>query len=258
MATHVSTPHTDRRQQVRAGLEAVRRRIGAACADSGRDPDEVVVVVVTKTFPADDLRILAELGVTDVGENRHQEAVAKHAECADLPLTWHFVGAVQTNKAAAVAAYADVVHSVDRVRLVTALGRATEPGGTAAGSTGTGPRPEPLRCLLQVNLDPAGDDTGVIGRRSGADPRDLPALAERVRAQPGLELAGVMGVAPLDADPAPAFDRLAGIGAELRASHPGATMVSAGMSADLETAVRCGATHVRVGSAILGERPRLR
>jgi PLP dependent protein len=244
----MSTPHAERREQVRAGLEAVRGRIAAACDDAGRDPAEVVLVVVTKTFPADDLRILAELGVTDVGENRHQEAAAKHAECADLPLTWHFVGAVQTNKAAAVASYADVVHSVDRTRLVSALARATESSGA---------RRRPLRCLLQVNLDPAGDDAGVIGRRSGADPRDLAALAERVREHPGLELSGVMGVAPLGADPAPAFDRLVHLGAELRATHPGATVVSAGMSGDLETAVRCGATHVRVGSAVLGERPLL-
>ncbi|MDQ4085540.1 MAG: YggS family pyridoxal phosphate-dependent enzyme [Actinomycetota bacterium] len=232
-----------RREQIAAGLAEVRRRIAAACADAGRDESGVHLVVVTKTFPATDVRVLADLGVTDVGENRHQEAAGKHAECADLPLTWHFVGALQTNKAAAVAEYADVVHSVDRSRLVRALARATERTG------------RPLRCLLQVNLDPAGDDTGVIGRRSGTDPGDVPALADEVAGHRSLEVAGVMGVAPVRGDPQEAFSRLAEIAAEVRGRHPGATMVSAGMSGDLEAAVRCGATHVRVGSAVLGERP---
>jgi PLP dependent protein len=234
---------TTRRDQVAAGLAEVRRRIATACAEVGRDASDVHLVVVTKTFPADDVRILADLGVTDVGENRHQEASGKHAECADLPLTWHFVGALQTNKAAAVAEYADVVHSVDRVRLARALARAT-------GRTG-----RPLRCLLQVNLDPTGDDTGVIGRRSGADPGDVLELADEVARHGLLEVAGVMGVAPVGGDPGEAFVRLAQVAADVRARHPGATMVSAGMSGDLEAAVRCGATHVRVGSAVLGERP---
>jgi PLP dependent protein len=232
-----------RREQIAAGLSEVRRRIAAACAEAGRDESGVHLVVVTKTFPADDVRILADLGVTDVGENRHQEAAGKHAECADLPLTWHFVGALQTNKAAAVAEYADVVHSVDRVRLVRALDKATARTG------------RPLRCLLQVNLDPTGDDTGVIGRRSGADPGEALDLADEVARHGLLEVAGVMGVAPFGGDPGEAFARLERVAAEVRARHPGATMVSAGMSGDLEAAVRCGATHVRVGSAVLGERP---
>jgi PLP dependent protein len=234
-----------RREQIAAGLSEVRGRIAAACAEAGRDESGVHLVVVTKTFPADDVRILADLGVTDVGENRHQEAAGKHAECADLPLTWHFVGALQTNKAAAVAEYADVVHSVDRVRLVRALDKATARTG------------RPLRCLLQVNLDPTGDDTGVIGRRSGADPGEALDLADEVARHGLLEVAGVMGVAPVGGDPGEAFARLERVGAEVRARHPGATMVSAGMSGDLEAAVRSGATHVRVGSAVLGERPPL-
>jgi pyridoxal phosphate enzyme (YggS family) len=237
------SPPANRRDEIAAGLAEVRRRIAAACAEAGRDEAAVHLVVVTKTFPADDVRILAELGVTDVGENRHQEAAAKHAACADLPLTWHFVGALQTNKAAAVAEYADVVHSVDRSRLVRALDRAT---------ARTGRR---LRCLLQVNLDPTGDDTGVIGRRSGAAPDEVLALADEVARQDLLEVAGVMGVAPVREDPTDAFSRLAQVSADVQARHPGATMVSAGMSGDLEAAVRCGATHVRVGSAVLGERP---
>ena len=233
-----------RRDEIEAGLAKVRRRIDGACDDAGRDRDDVHLVVVTKTFPADDVRILAELGVRDVGENRHQEAADKHAQCADLPLTWHFVGALQTNKANAVADYADVVHSVDRMRLVRALGKATERTGRE------------LTCLLQVSLD-EGDAHGVIGKRSGADADDITGLADALEAHELLRLGGVMGVAPLDGEPEPAFARLAEIGAALRVDHPGATMVSAGMSGDLEAAVRHGATHVRVGSAVLGERPSL-
>ena len=236
------SPSPDRRDEVEAGLGRVRERISAACADAGRDEAEVHLIVVTKTFPPQDVRILAGLGVTDVGENRHQEAAGKHAQCSDLDLTWHFVGALQTNKAAAVAEYADVVHSVDRPRLVRALGKATEDSGRA------------LRCLLQVSLD-GGDNRGRTGRRSGAAPEQVLRLADEVARHPRLELAGVMAVAPLGQDPAPAFARLADVAASLRAEHPAATMVSAGMSADLEVAIRAGATHVRVGSAVLGERP---
>jgi PLP dependent protein len=233
-----------RRDEIEAGLAKVRRRIDGACDDAGRDPGDVHLVVVTKTFPADDVRILADLGVRDVGENRHQEAADKHAQCADLPLTWHFVGALQTNKANAVADYADVVHSVDRMRLVRALGKATERTG------------RPLTCLLQVSLD-EGDAHGVIGKLSGAEADDITGLADALEGHELLRLGGVMGVAPLDGAPEPAFARLAEIGAALRVEHPGATMVSAGMSGDLEAAVRRGATHVRVGSAVLGERPPL-
>ena len=244
MAAGVSTS-VSRRDQVAAGLSAVHERIARACEAARRDPSEVHLIVVTKTFPAHDVRLLAELGVTDVGENRHQEAVGKHAECADLGLTWHFVGALQTNKAAAVAEYADVVHSVDRARLVRALGAAAERTG------------RPLRCLVQVNLDegeePARGRSG--SRRSGAHPRHVPELADDLAARGLLELAGVMGVAPPGGDTDAAFARLAEVGAAVRSRHPGATMVSAGMSGDLEVAVRHGATHVRVGSAVLGERP---
>lgn len=230
-----------RRDELAANLDVVRRRIGTACAAAGRAADDVRLVVVTKFFPATDVRILADLGVTDVGENRHQEAGTKAAECADLDLTWHFIGALQSNKAAAVGAYASVVESVDRVRLVGPLAK----GAAQAGRD--------LDCLLQVSLDPPGS-----GHRAGAAPADLAALADTVEATPGLLLRGLMAVAPLDSDPYEAFERLAGIHRGLLVDHPGATSLSAGMSADLEHAVRAGATHVRVGSAVLGSRPRFK
>jgi len=227
-----------RRDEVRAGLERVRQRIATACADVGRDPDDVRLVVVTKFFPASDVRILAELGVTDVGENRHQEAEAKVAECADLGLTWHFIGGLQSNKAAAVARYADVVESIDRRKLVAPLSR---------GAHG---RAHPVDVLLQVSLDPPGTEG-----RSGADPGDLAGLAAAVEEAGMLRLRGLMAVAPLGEDPERAFARLAAIRADFVGDHPGATWLSAGMSADLEQGVRAGATHVRVGSAVLGSRP---
>jgi pyridoxal phosphate enzyme (YggS family) len=216
----------------------VHGRIAAACADAGRGPSEVTLTVVTKFFPASDVRLLAELGVTDVGENRHQEAEAKARECADLGLRWHFIGGLQSNKAAAVAAYADVVESVDRAKLLTGL------------SKGAVQRGRELDCLVQVSLDPP-DAEG----RSGALPADVPALADRVRGTEGLRLRGVMAVAPLGEDPAAAFARLADVAADVRRLDPSATWVSAGMSSDLEAAISAGATHVRIGSAVLGSRP---
>lgn len=227
-----------RADEVEASFARVRGRIAAACADAGRDPDEVTLVVVTKFFPASDVRILADLGVGDVGENRHQEAQAKAAECADLGLRWHFIGGLQSNKAAAVASYADVVESLDRRKLVSGLDRGARERGAVAD------------VLLQVSLDPPGREG-----RSGADPADLADLAAAVEAAEGLRLRGLMAVAPLGEDPAAAFDRLAGVRADFVADHPDATWLSAGMSGDLEAAVQRGATHVRVGSAVLGTRP---
>jgi pyridoxal phosphate enzyme (YggS family) len=230
-----------RREELAANLETVRHRIAAACADAGRSPDDVRLVVVTKFFPASDVRLLADLGVTDVGENRHQEAEAKAAECTDLALTWHFIGGLQSNKAAAVAAYSDVVESVDRTKLVAPLAK------------GAHQRPHEVGVLLQVSLDPPDADG-----RSGAEPDQLATLASAVKQAAMLRLRGLMAVAPLGEDPAAAFQRLAGIRQELLADHPDATWLSAGMSADLEHAVRAGATHVRIGSAVLGSRPRFK
>ncbi|WUH96354.1 YggS family pyridoxal phosphate-dependent enzyme [Spirillospora sp. NBC_00431] len=234
--THQEHPAAaDRRAEIAEGIAAVRARIAAACAAAGRDESELTLIAVTKTFPASDVRLLAGLGLTDVGENRDQEARPKAAECAGLPLTWHFVGRLQSNKARAVAGYADVVHSVDRSKLVSALSDAA----VRAGRT--------LRCLVQVSLDEAEG-------RGGASPGDVPRIADEIAAADGLELGGVMAVAPLGADPAPAFARLAQIASDVQGNHPDARIVSAGMSGDLEQAVACGATHLRVGTALLGGR----
>jgi pyridoxal phosphate enzyme (YggS family) len=231
-----------RREELAAGLAAVQVRIERACADSGRSTGEIELVAVTKFFPASDADLLAELGVRHVGENRHQEASEKVAQLRhrDL-LTVHFVGQLQTNKAAAVARYADVVQSVDRLRLVEALQRGAHQAGRRLG------------VLVQVSLD-QGDHEG----RAGSLPEEAPLVADAVAAASDLDLLGVMAVAPLGADPAPAFARLREVADGIRQVHPGAGWISAGMSADLETAIAHGATHLRVGSAILGSRPSLR
>ena len=229
-----------RREEVAANLERVRGRIAEACARAGRSADEVTLTVVTKYFPASDVRLLAELGVRHVGENRHQEAEAKAVECADLDLVWHFVGGLQSNKAAAVAGWAAVVESVDRPKLLRGL------------STGAPGRDRPLDVLVQVNLDP---DAGDGSDRAGAAPDAVPGLARRVADTEGLRLRGVMAIAPMGADPVPSFAKLAEIAWQVRAVDASANWISAGMSNDLEAAVESGATHVRIGSAVLGSRP---
>jgi pyridoxal phosphate enzyme (YggS family) len=229
-----------RRAELAGNLDAVRRRIAGACADAGRSAEEVTLTVVTKFFPASDVRLLAGLGVRHVGENRHQEAEAKAADCADLGLTWHYIGGLQSNKAAAVTGYSDVVESVDRRKLLRGL------------ATGAESRGRDLDVLVQVDL--SEDPEGSSGR-AGCRPGDVPALAEAVLGAEGLRLRGVMAVAPLGVDPAPAFVRLAEVGSAVRSLEPAATWVSAGMSGDLEQAIGSGATHVRIGSAVLGRRP---
>jgi pyridoxal phosphate enzyme (YggS family) len=224
--------------ELAANLDAVRARIAAAEFRGGREPGSVRLVVVTKTWPASDVRLLAGLGVTDVAENRDQEAGPKAAECADLGLRWHFVGQLQRNKARRVVTYADVIESVDRVPLVLALDR-------AAGEAG-----REVDVLLQLDLSDPPDP-----HRGGVAPADLPALADAVAGCGALHLRGLMAVAPLEVDPRSAFSRLAAVATELRRDHPEAALLSAGMSHDLEAAVEAGATHVRVGTAVLGGRP---
>ncbi|MFJ6936091.1 YggS family pyridoxal phosphate-dependent enzyme [Streptomyces sp. NPDC101132] len=237
---------TDRKAELAANLARVEERISTACAGAGRKREEVTLIVVTKTYPASDVRLLAELGVRHVAENRDQDAAPKAAACADLPLTWHFVGQLQTNKVRSVAGYAHVVQSVDRPRLVTTLSAAAEKAGRELG------------CLVQVALDA---EEGGRGERGGVAPDGVAELAELVAAAPGLRIGGLMTVAPLTGPYAgrerAAFERLMELSSRLRADHPAATMVSAGMSGDLEEAVAAGATHVRVGTAVLGSRPRL-
>ncbi|GII90326.1 YggS family pyridoxal phosphate-dependent enzyme [Sinosporangium siamense] len=224
-----------RYDEIAAGLAEVEERIADACRASGRSRDEITLIAVTKTYPASDVRVLAELGITDVGENRDQEAAAKAQECHDLPLNWHFIGQLQTNKAKSVASYADLVHSVDRSRLVTTLSRAAVAAGRELG------------CLIQVALD---DDPS----RGGVRPAEVFALAEEVVAAEGLRFGGLMAVAPLGGDAGKSFTKLAELAQAVRGRWAEARIVSAGMSGDLNEAVANGATHLRIGTALLGRR----
>jgi pyridoxal phosphate enzyme (YggS family) len=225
-----------RRDELTANLEALEERVTAACTAAGRSRADLTVVAVSKTWPAADVATLRDLGVRDFGENRDAEAAAKAAAIPGV--RWHFVGAVQTNKARSVASYADVVHSLDRPRLASAL----SDGASRAGRT--------VDVLVQVSLDGAPD-------RGGAAPSDVPWLADLVADAAGLHLAGVMAVAPLGSDPRSAFDRLMSVAQALCHRHPDATIVSAGMTGDLEQAVAAGANLLRVGTALFGTRPPL-
>ena len=237
---------TGRRAQLAASLGEVRERIARACVAAGRDPSAVTLVAVTKTYPASDVGLLADLGVTDVGENKDQEAAGKAAELREVPLRWHFVGQLQRNKARSVVTYADVVESVDSVRLARAL-------DGAAGRH----RDRPLDVLVQVSLD--GDPARGGAVASSAEPeRDLMRVVDSVAGAAHLRLGGVMAVAPATWHPDAAFEKLAEIAARIAADHPGATVVSAGMSGDLESAILHGATHVRIGTSLLGMRNQLR
>lgn len=239
-----------RRGELAGRLAEVRARLAAAATSAGRSPAEVTLVAVTKTYPASDVKLLATLGVTDVGENRDQEAAPKAAQVTADPavpaLRWHFIGQLQRNKCRSVAGYADLVQSVDRVSLARAL-------SAAAGRL----RERPLDVLIQINLD-GGTGRGGVALDSADPEHGLWPVVEAVLAQSDLRLAGVMAVAPLGQPAEPAFARLAQVSAQVRAVASGASIISAGMSGDLEAAVAAGATHVRVGSALLGNRPTLR
>ena len=215
-------------------LARVRASIADAANSAGRDASGITTIVVTKFHPAELIRDLHGLGVRDVGENRHQEAAAKASELSALPgLTWHFVGQLQSKKARQVAAYADVVHSLDRPGLVDTL---------------SAPRPRALDCFVQVNLttDPA---------RGGVPPGELEPLVERVLATPSLHLLGIMAVAPLGEEPRRAFARLREMSERIRSLSPESDRISAGMSHDFREAIAEGATHLRIGTAITGKRP---
>lgn len=225
-----------RAQELRDNLARVLQRIDEARSAAER-ADPVSLIVVTKRFPVSDITILRELGVTDIGENKEQELRAKAAEWdGEAHPRVHFIGQLQSNKAAAVTRAADVVHSLDRSKLVRALARVD--------------RVDPLEVLVQVCLDA---EPG----RGGVAPAGLDDLVDEVAAEPALRLRGLMAVAPLGGDPEVAFARLADLHAGVLERHTEATWLSAGMSGDLEAAVRHGATHLRVGTAILGSRPSL-
>jgi len=244
-ALEVPPPASAARQtELADALASLYARIAAAATAAGRQPAEITLVAVTKTYPVSDAAELVRLGVTELGENRVGDLRAKSPAVASAH--WHFVGQLQTNKVNRLVDLPGLVavHSVDRLALVRALG---------AAMTRRPDRPAPLECFVQVDLD-AVDSPG----RGGARPADVAEVAAAVADTAGLRLAGVMAVAPLGRDSDDTFAELAQISGLLRREHPDAVAVSAGMSGDFEAAIRHAATHLRVGAALLGRRPLLR
>lgn len=215
-------------------LRSVTESVDAAVAEAGRESRDVTTIVVTKFHPASLVRDLFELGVRRFGESRHQEASAKAAELADLDLEWHYIGQLQSKKARQARQYARVIHSLDRESLVAALS-----SNDAA---------VPVDVFVQVNLT---EDEA----RGGVQPVALDAFVDLVLETPGIRLLGLMTVAPLGEEPRPAFAALRRLSERVQIAAPGATALSMGMSGDYREAILEGATHLRIGTAITGNRP---
>lgn len=225
----------NRIDELTQNLDEIRLRIKNACDEFDRNLEEIKLIAVTKTWPASDIRLLHSLGLRDFGESRDQEAMAKVAELSDLDARWHFIGQVQSNKLSHIAKYADVVHALDREKVITGL-------DAAAGKHG-----RRITGLLQISLD--GDESrGGVAIDSALD------LAEVYSRCSNLDFGGVMAVAPMNGDADVSFAALRDISAKIQSRFPSATMISAGMSQDLEIALKNGATHLRIGSALLGNR----
>jgi pyridoxal phosphate enzyme (YggS family) len=219
--------------------QAIVEAIASAATSANRDPKEVTLVVVSKNHPHQLVLDLLELGARDFGENRDQDASPKAKQIAlesEQAFNWHFIGQLQTNKVKSVLEYASFLHSLDRSSLLDELIKRTAERATA------------LKVFVQVNMteDP---------ERGGVNPLDLMAFADRVLSASGLELVGLMGVGGLDVAPELEFERLAQLSGELQQLAPEASMLSMGMSGDFETAIAYGATHLRIGTAITGNRP---
>ena len=231
---------SNRLRDIQSNLEKINSRIAAACAISKRNVSEITLIAVTKTYPASDVDLLKQLGIENVGENKDQEAAGKMSQVKEK-FSWHFIGQLQSNKAKSVVTYADLIHSVDRLSLAKELQK------SASAIT------KKQKVLIQVDLDQSGPDAS----RGGVWPADLAELAQFISQSENLELAGLMSVAPLGENPSEAFQRLAQIRSDFLKNYPNAVTLSAGMSEDLEAAIEHGATHLRIGSALLGERPKI-
>lgn len=243
----------ERMAELTTRLASLRARLARAAESAGRPVSDITLLPITKFFPAADVAILWRLGCQAFGESRAQEAAAKISEFDALlagesraaPVNWHMVGQVQRNKARAIAAWADTVHSVDSPKVAAALASASQE------ALERGRRDRPLKVFVQINLD--GDPSR--GGVDIADPAGVDRLCAQVSAADGVTLVGLMAVAPRSADPDTAFAALAAEHQRVLGNHPCATELSAGMSGDLEAAVRHGSTCVRVGTALMGQRP---
>ena len=223
----------NRTSEITANLNDVKAKIASAALKAGRDADEITLIVVTKTFPVSDLEILYSLGVREFGENRDQEAVEKVAK---LPsnINWNFQGGIQSNKLKSISTWAGCIHSVDKLKYAQII---------SEQNTG-----KPKEIFIQVSLDQPPESRG------GVDPTKLLDLASQITKLPGISLKGLMAVAPLDLPEEQAFLKLKEIQADFVAVFKDAKYLSAGMSGDYEMAISYGATHLRIGSSILGNR----
>ncbi len=240
---------TTRELELAEALSGVRSRLARAAEAAGRNVDEIELLPITKFFPATDVLILRRLGCPAFGESREQEAAIKAAEVSAMlgsePIRWHMVGRIQRNKARSIAGWAHAAHSVDSAKVIAALDRA------AVEALAEGRRAEPLRVYIQLSLDADEKRGGVdVGRPDLVDER-----CAAVQAAEGLEFVGLMAIPPLDSDPAEAFARLAEERERVQRSYSQRLGLSAGMSSDLELAIKHGSTCVRVGTALLGQRP---
>ena len=231
---------SSRLSDIQSNLQVIQSRITKACAAAGRDVSEITLIAVTKTYPASDVDLLKQLGIENVGENRDQEASSKKFEVKNQ-FKWHFIGQLQSNKAKSVVNYADLIHSVDRWSLAKEIQKSAQAINKV----------QPV--LIQVDLDQTGPDS----TRGGIWPAELRELASSISQASHLDLQGLMSVAPLGEKPELAFARLKEIRDGFLKEHPQAQILSAGMSDDLEAAILQGATHLRIGSALLGERPKI-
>lgn len=240
---------TTREAELADALRLVRERLSDAAKAAGRNSDEIELLPITKYFPATDVLILSHLGCHAFGESREQEAAAKSAECnsaqSDSPIRWHMVGRIQRNKARSIANWAYAAHSVDSAKLISALDRASE------AAIADGGRSDPLRVYLQLSLDGDVERGGVDITR----PDLVDELCAQAQAAHGLQFVGLMGIPPLGADPEEAFARLQAEQQRVQPSYQQRLELSAGMSGDLEAAVKHGSTCVRVGTALMGQRP---
>jgi pyridoxal phosphate enzyme (YggS family) len=242
---------SEREAQLADAYAALKTRLQHAAQDAGRDMADIELLPVTKFFPAADVAILAALGADAFGESREREAADKVRTVAELigdnadSLRWHMIGQIQRNKAKSIAAWAHAAHSVSSERLVAALDRA------ALAAMDEGVRTEPLDIYIQLSLDGDIDRGGV----DIADSRAVDEICAQVGDAESLRLRGVMGIPPLGADTDAAFERLRQERDRVCLQHPQATGLSAGMSGDLESAVKHGSTCVRVGTALMGTRP---
>lgn len=221
----------DRQREIAQALSEVERRIDQAADRAGRSREEITLIVVTKNYPASDVVILRELGIKNFGENRENEGRAKSALVSGV---WHFQGQIQSNKIAAISRWADVIHSIDKASHIEKLAAAIPPN-------------KPLSAFLQVSLD-------IQPGRGGVRESELAGLAQLVLEHPQIHLIGLMAVAPLGQPPELAFKELQRIHIDFQCKFPTATALSAGMSGDFESAIQHGATHLRIGSSILGLR----